>query len=70
MLSFSKTKKASDSEENLFQKQFIFNPPRNKDGNLDHQIDVQISLNLEKLEKKSKCNLSKMEQKNTFKIKE
>ena len=70
MLSFSKTKKASDSEENLFQKQFTFNPTRDKDGDLDHQIDVLISLNLEKLEKKSKYNLSKMEQKNTFKIKE
>ena len=60
---FFQNKEANDSEENLFQKQSVFIPPLNRDRDLDHQIDVLNNLNLEKMETKSKSNLSNMEQK-------
>ena len=55
---FFQNKEANDSEENLFQKQSVFTPPLNRDRDLDHQIDVLNNLNLEKMETKSKSNLS------------
>ena len=55
-------------EENLFQKQSTFTPPRNRDRDLDHQIDVLNNLNLEEMETKSKSNLSNMEQKELSKL--
>ena len=33
---FFQNKEANDSEENLFQKQSTFAPPRNRDRDLDH----------------------------------
>ena len=56
-------KEAHDFEENLFQKQSTFAPPQNRHRDLDHQIDVLSRLNHEKMETKSKKNLSNMEQK-------
>ena len=64
---FFQNKEANDSE-NLFQKQSTFTPPRNKDRDLDHQIDVLNNLNLEKMETKCKSNLSNMEQKELSKL--
>ena len=64
---FFQNKEANDSE-NLFQKQSTFTPPRNKDRDLDHQIDVLNNLNLEKIETKCKSNLSNMEQKELSKL--
>ena len=60
---FFQNKEANDSEENLFQKQSTFTPPRNRDRDLDHQIDVLNDFNLGKMETKSKSNLSNLEQK-------
>ena len=39
-------------EENLYQKKSTLMPPRNRDRDLDHQIDVLNNLNLEKTETK------------------
>ena len=64
---FFQNKEANDSE-NLFQKQSTFTPPRNKDRDLDHQIDVLNNLNLGKMETKCKSNLSNMEQKELSKL--
>ena len=44
---FFQNKEATDSEENPFKKQSTFTPPRNRDRDLDHQIDVLNKLNLE-----------------------
>ena len=44
------------------QKQSTFITPRNRDKDLDHQIDVLNNLNLEEMETKSKSNLSNKEQ--------
>ena len=60
---FFRNKEAHNSEENLFQKQSTFTPPRKRDRDLDHQIDVLNNLNLEKMGTKSKSNLSNVEQK-------
>ena len=60
--------KEENDFENLFQKQFTFTPPRNRDRDLDHQIDVLNNLNLEKMETKCKSNLSNMEQKELSKL--
>ena len=60
---FFQNKEAHNSEENLFQKQSTFTPPRKRDRDLDHQIDVLNNLNLEKMGTKSKSNLSNVEQK-------
>ena len=65
---FFLNKEASNSEENLFQKQSTSTPPRNWDKDLDHQIDVLNNLNLEEMETKSKCNFSIMEQKELSKL--
>ena len=64
---FFSIKEANDSEE-LFQKQSTFTPPRNRDRDLDHQIDVLNNWNLDKMEKKFKGNLSNMEQKELSKL--
>ena len=64
---FFQNKEAYDSD-NLFQKQSTITPPRNRDGDLDHQIDVLNNLNLEKMETKCKSNLSNMEQKELSKL--
>ena len=64
---FFQNKEAYDSD-NLFQKQSTITPPRNRDGDLDHQIDVLNNLNLEKMETKCKNNLSNMEQKEHSKL--
>ena len=58
---FYQNREAKDSEENLFQKQSIFIPPQNRDSDLNHQINVLNNLNLEKMETKSKKNVSNME---------
>ena len=65
---FFQNKEANDSKENLFQKQSTFTSPRNRDRDLDHQIDVLNNLNLEKMETKSKSNLCNMEQKELSKL--
>ena len=65
---FYRTKEANDSEENLFQKQSTFTPPRNRSKDLDHQIDVMNNLNFEKMETKSKRNLCNMDQKEVPKL--
>ena len=65
---FFQTKKATDSEENLFKKQSTFAPARNRDRDLDHEIDVLNKLNLEEMEIKSKSNLSNMKQKELSKL--
>ena len=64
---FLQNKEANDSE-NLFQKQSTFTPPRNRDRDLDHQIDVLKNLNFEKMETKFKSNLSNMEQQELSKL--
>ena len=64
---FLQNKEANDSE-NLFQKQSTFTPPRNRDRDLDHQIDVLKNLNFEKMETKFKSNLSNMERKELSKL--
>ena len=64
---FFENKEANDSE-NLFQKQSTFTPPRNKDRDLDHQIDVLNNSNLEEMETKCKSNISNMEQKELSKL--
>ena len=56
LLSFSKTKWANDSEENIFQNPSTFMTPRNRNIELDHQIDVLNNLNPEKMETKSESN--------------
>ena len=66
MLDFSQNKEANS--ENLFKKQSNFTPPRNRGIDLDHQIDVLNNLNLEKMETKSKSNLSNKEQKELSKL--
>ena len=65
---FFQNKEANDSEENLFQRQSTFTQPRNRDRDLDHQIDAPNNLNLEKMETKSKSILSNMEQKELSKL--
>ena len=65
---FLQSKEANDSEENLFKKQSTFTSSRNEDRGLDDQIDVLNNLNLEKMETKSKINLSNMEQKKLSKL--
>ena len=65
---FFQNKEANDSEENLFQKPSTFTPPQDRDRDLGHQIDVLNTLNLEKMEAKSKSNLSYMEQKELSKL--
>ena len=64
---FLQNKEANDSE-NLFQKQSTFTPPRNRDRDLDHQIDVLKNLNFEKMETKFKSNLSNMERQELSKL--
>ena len=44
---FFQNKEATDSEKNPFKKLSTFTPPRNRDRDLDHQIDVLNNLNLE-----------------------
>ena len=66
---FFQNKEVNNSNENLFQKQSIFIPPRNRDSALNHQIDVLNNLNLGKIETKSKSNLSNMELKELSKLK-
>ena len=60
---FFQNKRAKDSEELFFQKQFTFTPPQNKDRDSDHQIDVLNNLNLEEMETKFPCSLSNMKYK-------
>ena len=52
-------KETSDSE-NLFQKQTTFTPPRKRERDLDHQIDVKNNLNHGQMETKCKNNLCNM----------
>ena len=68
LIEFFQNKEAYDSEENLSQKQSIFIPPRNRDKDLDHQIDVLDNFNLEKMESKSRRNPSHTEQKELSKL--
>ena len=65
---FFQNREANISEETLFQKQSTFILFRNRDRDLDHQIDVLKNLNLEKMETKSKSNLSNMKQKELLKL--
>ena len=65
---FFQSKEANTSEENLFQKRSTFIPHGNRGRNLHHQTDVLNKLNFEKVEKKSKSNLSDMKQKELSKI--
>ena len=57
---FFQSKETNDSEKSLFQN-LPLPPTPNRDRGLDHQTDILNSLNLEKMEKKSKSNLSNME---------
>ena len=44
---FFQSKKRNHSEKNLFQEPSTFTPPRNRNRDLDHQIDVLSNLYLE-----------------------
>ena len=57
---FFQSKETNDSEKNLFQN-LALPPTPNRDRGLDHQTDILNHLNLKKMEKKSKSNLSNME---------
>ena len=48
--------------QNGFQTKFNFTPPKNRDMELDHQIDILNYLCFEGMETCSENNLSKMEQ--------
>ena len=65
---FFQNKKENISEKTVFQKQSTFILLRNRDRDLDHQIDVLKNLSLEKMETKSKSNLSNMKQKELLKL--
>ena len=58
---FFQNKEGTNSEENLFQKQFTFTLPRNRDRDLDHQVDALNNKNFVEIDTKSKSNLSIME---------
>ena len=60
---FFQNKEVNDCKENLFQKSSTFTPRRNRDRDLDHQINILNSLIVEKTEAKSRSNLSYMKQK-------
>ena len=64
---FFQNEEANDSES-LFQKQTTFTPPSSRDRNLDHQVDVLNNLNIKKMEKKFKSDLSHMKQKELSKL--
>ena len=53
---FFQNKEANDSEENLFREQSIFILYRNRDRNLDHQMEVLNKLNFQEMGTKSKRN--------------
>ena len=63
-------KEGSDSGEFLFcfETRSTFPLPLNRDRDLDHQIDVLNSLNLEEMETKYESNLSNMEPKDFSKL--
>ena len=67
MLSFSKNKETNDSES-LSQNPSTFISPRNRDRDLDYQIDVLNNLNLEIMETKWKSNLSNIKPKEFSKL--
>ena len=48
--------------QNLFKTKSHFTPSRNRDRDLDHQIDILNNLDLEGMDVSSKNNLSKTEQ--------
>ena len=65
---YFQNKDANSSDGNLLQKLSTFTPYRNRDRDLNHQIDVLNNLNLEKMETKSKSSLPNMEQKELSKL--
>ena len=65
---FFQSKEANTSEENLFQKQSTFIQHGDRGRDLHHQTDVLNNLNFEEVEKRSKSNLSNMEQKEPSKL--
>ena len=48
--------------QNLFKTKYFFTPSRNRDSDLDHQIDILNNLDLQGMYLCSKNNLSKMRQ--------
>ena len=54
--------------QNLFKTKSHFTPSRNRDRDLDHQIDILNNLDLEGMEISSKNNLSKTEQSELSKL--
>ena len=65
---FFQNKEANDSEKNLSQKRSTLTTHLDMGRNLNHQIDVLNNLNLEKMETKSKSNLSYIKQKELSKL--
>ena len=62
-MSFSKTKKETVLRKLIFKKSLLINPQKNRDRDLDKQIDVLNNLNFEEMETKSKISLLYMKQK-------
>ena len=54
--------------QNLFKTKSHFTPSRNRDRDLDHQIDILNDLDLEGMDISSKNNLSKTEQSELSKL--
>ena len=54
--------------QNLFKTKSHFTPSRNRDRDLDHQIDILNNLDLEGMDVSSKNNLSKTEQSELSKL--
>ena len=54
--------------QNLFKTKSHFTPSRNRDRDLDHQIDILNNLDLEGMDLSSKNNLSKTEQSELSKL--
>ena len=54
--------------QNLFKTKSHFTPSRNRDRDLDHQIDILSNLDLEGMDISSKNNLSKTEQSELSKL--
>ena len=62
-MSFSKTKKETVLRKLIFKNSLLINPQKNRDRDLDKQIDVLNNLNFEEMETKSKISLLYMKQK-------
>ena len=68
LLEFFHNTSKNTEKENLFKIKSSFTPPRNRDKDLDHQIDILNNLDLENIEHNSKTNLSNKEQQELSKL--